>query len=104
MLPLATHVGYFGPNEGLFLCDRRTILASTTIRFYGCVPLSLSAANDGLALLIVVLKTIAARKRSELLNRAASFWIRIFGLSFAVGVVTGIPNGVSIWYELGSVQ
>ncbi len=45
----------------------------------------------GLALLIVVLKTIAARKRSELLNRAASFWIRIFGLSFAVGVVTGIP-------------
>ncbi len=45
----------------------------------------------GLALLIVVLKTIAARNRSELLNRAARFWIRIFGLSFAVGVVTGIP-------------
>ena len=45
----------------------------------------------GLALLIVVLKTLAARNHSELLNRAARFWIRIFGLTFAVGVVTGIP-------------
>jgi cytochrome d ubiquinol oxidase subunit I len=45
----------------------------------------------GLAVLIVVLKTIAARRGSELLNRAARFWIRIFGLTFAVGVVTGIP-------------
>ncbi len=45
----------------------------------------------GLALLIVVLKTIAALRGSELLNRSARFWIRIFGLSFAVGVVTGIP-------------
>jgi len=45
----------------------------------------------GLALLIVVLKTLGARRQSELLNRAANYWIRIFGLSFAVGVVTGIP-------------
>lgn len=45
----------------------------------------------GLAVLIVVLKTLAFRRASEPLNRAARFWIRIFGLSFAVGVVTGIP-------------
>ena len=45
----------------------------------------------GLGLLIVVLKTIAAHTGSDLLNRSARFWIRIFGLSFAVGVVTGIP-------------
>jgi cytochrome bd ubiquinol oxidase subunit I len=45
----------------------------------------------GLALLIVVWKTIAARSGNQLVNRVARFWIRIFGLSFAVGVVTGIP-------------
>ncbi|HEY5955913.1 MAG TPA: cytochrome ubiquinol oxidase subunit I, partial [Polyangiaceae bacterium] len=45
----------------------------------------------GLALLIVVLKTSAARRQNELANRVARFWIRIFGLTFAIGVVTGIP-------------
>jgi cytochrome d ubiquinol oxidase subunit I len=45
----------------------------------------------GLALVIVVLKTIAFRKQDELANRVARFWIRIFGLAFAIGVVTGIP-------------
>ena len=45
----------------------------------------------GLALLIVVLKGIGLRPGQERFNDAARFWIRIFGLSFAVGVVTGIP-------------
>ncbi len=45
----------------------------------------------GLALLIVVLKVLARRRKNELFDRAARFWIRIFGISFAVGVVTGIP-------------
>lgn len=45
----------------------------------------------GLALIIVLLKTSAARSGNEAYNRAAQFWIRIFGVSFAVGVVTGIP-------------
>src|SRR5579863_2071587 len=45
----------------------------------------------GLALLIFILKTIALRSHDEIWNRAARFWARIFGISFAFGVVTGIP-------------
>jgi cytochrome d ubiquinol oxidase subunit I len=45
----------------------------------------------GLALLIVVLKTVALRKRNEVWDRAARFWGRIFGINFIMGVVTGIP-------------
>jgi len=45
----------------------------------------------GLALLIVVLKTVGLHPARSAWDRAADFWIRIFGLSFAMGVVTGIP-------------
>lgn len=45
----------------------------------------------GLALLILVLKTAAFRTGDELWNHAARFWARIFGITFAIGVVTGIP-------------
>src|ERR1700686_618827 len=45
----------------------------------------------GLALLILILKTVALRTGEERWNRAARFWARIFGISFALGVVTGIP-------------
>ena len=45
----------------------------------------------GLALLIVVLKTIAIRTGDEHYHRAARFWARIFAVNFAMGVVTGIP-------------
>ncbi len=45
----------------------------------------------GLALLIVYLKTKALRTNDERYNKATRFWARIFGINFAVGVVTGIP-------------
>jgi cytochrome d ubiquinol oxidase subunit I len=45
----------------------------------------------GLALLIVVLKTVGLHPERAAWDRAADFWIRVFGLSFAMGVVTGIP-------------
>jgi len=45
----------------------------------------------GLALLIVVLKTVALRTGSAQWDRAARFWGRIFGINFVFGVVTGIP-------------
>jgi len=45
----------------------------------------------GLALLIVVLKTIAIRRKDERFNEAARFWGRIFAVNFLIGVVTGIP-------------
>ncbi len=45
----------------------------------------------GLALLLVILKTMALRTGDEHYNRAARFWAKIFGINFALGVVTGIP-------------
>jgi cytochrome d ubiquinol oxidase subunit I len=45
----------------------------------------------GLALLIVILKVVALRGGDERYNEVARFWGRIFGLNFAMGVVTGIP-------------
>lgn len=45
----------------------------------------------GLAVFIVLLKVLARRTGNEHYQDAARFWIRIFGINFAVGVVTGIP-------------
>jgi cytochrome d ubiquinol oxidase subunit I len=45
----------------------------------------------GLALLILILKTMALRSGDERYDHAVRFWLRVFGISFALGVVTGIP-------------
>lgn len=45
----------------------------------------------GLALLILILKTIALRTGDARYTSAARFWAKIFGINFALGVVTGIP-------------
>jgi cytochrome bd ubiquinol oxidase subunit I len=45
----------------------------------------------GLALLIFVLKSIYMRNSSELYNKSARFWAKIFAVTFVMGVVTGIP-------------
>jgi cytochrome d ubiquinol oxidase subunit I len=45
----------------------------------------------GLAFIIVILKAIALKNTDERYSEAARFWGRIFGINFAVGVVTGIP-------------
>jgi len=45
----------------------------------------------GLALLIVIAKLAAFRTNDEHWERVARFWARVFGINFAVGVVTGIP-------------
>src|SRR6187399_2888369 len=58
-----------------------------TITFHYLFP----QLTMGLAVLIVVLKGVALRTGSAAWHDAARFWIRIFGLSFAMGVVTGVP-------------
>lgn len=45
----------------------------------------------GLALLIVIFKAIANKTGNQVFADSARFWARIFGINFAVGVVTGIP-------------
>jgi cytochrome d ubiquinol oxidase subunit I len=58
-----------------------------TITFHYLFP----QLTMGLALLIVLLKGKAYRTGSTAHADAARFWARIFGINFAVGVVTGIP-------------
>lgn len=45
----------------------------------------------GLALFLVILKVAALRTGDAAWDRAARFWARIFAITFAFGVVTGIP-------------
>ena len=62
-----------------------------TITFHYLFP----QLTMGLALLILILKTIALRSPEEYLREhyadAACFWTKIFAINFAMGVVTGIP-------------
>src|SRR5713226_6975018 len=58
-----------------------------TITFHYLFP----QLTMGLALLIVILKTLALRTSNEHYNQAARFWVKIFAINFALGVVTGIP-------------
>src|SRR5437667_10786027 len=58
-----------------------------TITFHYLFP----QLTMGLALLIVILKTLAMRTGNEHYNQAARFWVKIFAINFAMGVVTGIP-------------
>jgi cytochrome bd ubiquinol oxidase subunit I len=58
-----------------------------TITFHYIFP----QLTMGLALLILILKTMALRTGDEMWNDSARFWAKIFGISFALGVVTGIP-------------
>src|ERR1035437_9016316 len=58
-----------------------------TITFHYLFP----QLTMGLALLILILKTAALRTGDAHYDDAARFWTRIFGINFAMGVVTGIP-------------
>ena len=58
-----------------------------TITFHYLFP----QLTMGLALLIVVLKSVALKTGNETWDRAARFWGHIFGINFVFGVVTGIP-------------
>jgi cytochrome d ubiquinol oxidase subunit I len=45
----------------------------------------------GLALLIFILKTMALKTGNPVYEQSARFWAKVFAVSFAMGVVTGIP-------------
>lgn len=59
--------------------------AMTTIFHFFFVPLSI-----GLALVVAIMETLYVVKKKEIYKDMAKFWGKIFLLSFAVGVVTGI--------------
>jgi cytochrome d ubiquinol oxidase subunit I len=58
-----------------------------TVTFHYIFP----SLTMGLALLIVVLKSIALFRQDDSYEDAARFWTRIFAINLAMGVVTGIP-------------
>ena len=58
-----------------------------TIMFHYLFPV----LTMGLGVLIAVLKTIEIRTKDRHYGSAARFWARIFAVTFAAGVVTGIP-------------
>lgn len=59
--------------------------AMTTIFHFFFVPLSI-----GLALMVAIMETMYVIKKKDMYKDMAKFWGKIFLLSFAVGVVTGI--------------
>ena len=58
-----------------------------TIMFHYLFPV----LTMGLGVLLAVLKTFELRTGRRIYGSAARFWARIFAITFAMGVVTGIP-------------
>jgi hypothetical protein len=58
-----------------------------TITFHYLFP----QLTMGLALLIVILKTLGLKTGEERYDVSARFWGKIFAVNFLLGVVTGIP-------------
>ena len=59
--------------------------AMTTVFHFFFVPFSI-----GMGLVTAIMETMYVRKKNETYKKMAKFWGKIFLLSFAVGVVTGI--------------
>jgi cytochrome d ubiquinol oxidase subunit I len=71
--------------EDMLLYDRMQF--AFTITFHYLFP----QLTMGLSLMIVYFKWKFLRTKLDKYNEAARFWMKIFALNFAMGVVTGIP-------------
>ncbi|MDR0541322.1 MAG: cytochrome ubiquinol oxidase subunit I [Dysgonamonadaceae bacterium] len=63
----------------------RAQFALTAIYHWVFVPLTL-----GLGLIMAIMETLYYRTKDEKWKRTAQFWMKLFGVNFAVGVATGI--------------
>ena len=63
----------------------RAQFALTAIYHWLFVPLTL-----GLGILCAIMETIYYRTGNEFWKRVTKFWLRLFGINFAIGVATGI--------------
>ena len=63
----------------------RAQFALTAIYHWVFVPLTL-----GLAVVMGVMETLYYRSGDEFWQRTAKFWMKLFGINFAVGVATGL--------------
>ena len=71
--------------------DQSTILSRLQFAFTISYHYLFPQLTMGLALLLVVLKTLYLWRKNEIYNTAARFWAKIFAVTFVMGVVTGIP-------------
>lgn len=71
--------------------DASTILSRLQFAFTVSYHYLFPQLTMGLALLLLILKTLYLRSKDERYNDAVHFWGRIFAITFVVGVVTGIP-------------
>ncbi len=71
--------------EDMLLYDR--LQFAFTITFHYLFP----QLTMGLSLMLVYFKWKYLRTKLEKYNDAAKFWMKIFALNFAMGVITGIP-------------
>ena len=58
-----------------------------TIMFHYLFPI----LTMGLGTMIAVMKTLQYVRKDDRYGVAARFWMKIFAINFAMGVVTGIP-------------
>lgn len=63
----------------------RAQFAITAMYHWLFVPLTL-----GLSLIVAVMETIYVRTNDEFWKRTTQFWMKLFGINFAIGVATGI--------------
>lgn len=63
----------------------RAQFALTAIYHWIFVPLTL-----GLAFIMAIMETIYYKTKDEKWKRTAKFWMKLFGINFAIGVATGI--------------
>ena len=63
----------------------RAQFAMTAMYHWIFVPLTL-----GLAVVMSIMETLYYRTGNELWKRTAMFWMRLFGINFAIGVATGL--------------
>ncbi|BEG98825.1 cytochrome ubiquinol oxidase subunit I [Bacteroides sedimenti] len=63
----------------------RAQFALTAMYHWLFVPLTL-----GLALIMAIMETLYYRTKNEFWKKTAKFWMKLFGINFAIGVATGI--------------
>ena len=84
----------------------RAQFAMTAIYHWLFVPLTL-----GLSIICAIMETIYYRTGDPFWKRTAKFWMRLFGINFAIGVATGIiprirvsaPTGRTIRHFVGDI-
>ncbi len=71
--------------------DSATMMSRLQFAFTASYHYLFPQITMGLALLILILKTIAVWRNDERYLQATRFWTKIFAVTFIMGVVTGIP-------------